>query len=689
MSKINVLKKEISELIAAGEVIDRPASIIKELLENAIDSGANVITIEIKNGGRTFLRITDNGCGISKTDVSTAFLRHATSKISEKSDLDKILTLGFRGEALASIAAVAKVDVLTKTMDDDFGTRYVIEGSDEKSLEDCGCQDGTTIIVRDIFYNIPARLKFLKKDVTEGNAIAGIVSKIALSHPEISFKFIRDNKTDLITAGDGKLYSAIYSVMGKDFAATLIPVDYSENGIAVTGYISKPLMSKARRSFQNFFINDRYVKSITCMVALEEAYKNSIMTGKFPACVLKLHIPPNLIDVNVHPAKIEVRFSNEKLIYDNIYFAVKNALLKNDATNELDFNKTAHFTNKQLYDVPQKEVGEQAKFDFSSKNFVTSFANNTLRADNIKVNNKTNQNKPATPISNSDKDRTMPITFVEQNPSETISNGLVNEKAEENLDEIITISKEIEVKSVDFEEADNSSSNKFDISIDKSIDEVTDNSQFKYISSNSFVIKEVDEQTKVEEKKSSKLIGEVFKTYIIVEYDGEMFLIDKHAAHERYIFEKIKKQETKLSLQLFIEPVIVMLSFEEYDSIINNLDMVQDLGFQISDDVAPAISVEGMPSVLEGVNPIDVIHELAENFLRSKTDPQIELIDELFHSIACKSAIKANDISKPEELQKLIDLIFEDENIKYCPHGRPVMIKLTKRDIEKQFRRIL
>ena len=278
MAKINVLSKEMAELIAAGEVIDRPASVIKELLENAIDSGATVITVEIKNGGRTFIRVTDNGSGIAKEDIPTAFLRHATSKIASKSDLDNILTLGFRGEALASIAAVSKIDLLTKVPEEQFGTHYRIEGSQEILNEDSGCQDGTTMIVKDIFYNVPARLKFLKKDVTEGNSVAAIVNKLAISHPEISFKFIRDNKNELLTAGDGKLYSAIYSVFGREFANTLIPVDYQNDGISVRGYISKPLQSKSKRNFQNFSINNRYIISMTCMVALEEAYKNSIMT---------------------------------------------------------------------------------------------------------------------------------------------------------------------------------------------------------------------------------------------------------------------------------------------------------------------------------------------------------------------------------------------------------------------------
>jgi len=339
LAKVQILSKETSELIAAGEVIERPSSIVKELIENSIDSGATAITIEIKHGGISYLRVTDNGCGIEHEDVPTAFLRHATSKIRDKTDLDSILTLGFRGEALASICAVAKVDVLTKISDERFGTHYTINGGVEKEYERTGCPDGTTIIIRDIFYNVPARLKFLKKDVAEGNAIASIVDKIAISHPEIAFKFIRDNRQEFITPGDGELYSSVYAVMGKQFAASMIPVDYELNGIKIDGFTVKPLFGRPNRTMQHFFINGRYVKSLVCTRSLEHAYQNSIMEGKFPSCVLRLTIPPSILDVNVHPAKIEVRFTDERIIADSIFFAVKNAILLDSKPVEINIKK--------------------------------------------------------------------------------------------------------------------------------------------------------------------------------------------------------------------------------------------------------------------------------------------------------------------------------------------------------------
>lgn len=654
MPKINVLTKEVAELIAAGEVIERPSSVIKELLENSIDSGANVITIEIKNGGRTYMRVSDNGCGISAEDIPTAFLRHATSKIFAKADLDKILTLGFRGEALASICAVSKTEVLSKVIDQDYGTHYVIEGSEEKINEKSGCPDGTTIVIRDIFYNVPARLKFLKKDVTEGNAVSGVVSKLALSHPEISFKFIRDNKTELVTAGDGKLFSAIYSVFGKAFANSLIPVDYSYNGITVKGYTVKPLEAKAKRTFQNFFINNRYVKSVTCMVSLEEAYKNQIMTGKFPACVLCLDIPPNLVDVNVHPAKIEVKFSNEKMIYESVYFAVKNALLQDFSPKEFELKSEKHFYENELHQFSKPDSGVQTVMTFSKDNTYTVKKTDEILNNNAHI--KT-YSRPADEFN----------------------------KVECPKPEYLT-------------EFDKHYNNDNDISKLKP-EEPKDLGDYKFIDSSSFVKKEkisnLSETDRLEKENSEfenskpKVIGEIFNTYIVVEKDDDMYIFDKHAAHERYIFENIKNESSNLDSQMLFEPTEVLLSYEEYDAIISNLENAKQFGFILEDAQAPSIKVIGVPVVIEDTDPSDIITELAHNFLEHRQNPTLSLFDELYHSIACKAAIKGNIKSDKLELQSLIDRIFDDENIRYCPHGRPVFTKISKREIEKQFKRIV
>lgn len=660
MGKINLLSKEISELIAAGEVIDRPSAVIKELLENAIDSGATVITVEIKNGGRTYMRITDNGCGISYEDLPTAFLRHATSKISQAADLDKIMTLGFRGEALASVCAVAKVDVLTKRAEDSLGSHYRICGAAEEAYEQSGCPDGTTIIVRDIFYNVPARLKFLKKDVTEGNAIAAIVSKIALSHPEISFKFIRDNKNELLTAGDGKLYSAIYSVFGKEFASSLIPVEYSYNGISVSGYTVKPLCAKANHAFQNFFINNRYVKSLTCMHAIDEAYANLVMTGKVPACVLLINLPPDIVDVNVHPTKIEVRFSNEKLIYDSVYFAVKNALLSEDKETKLDIAPIAakNFTEQQLRPMFKDEQAVQLKMDAQTVNSQPTAVSQP-------------STKPQMPTFEREISE---VNIEHKDESYKPSCELNNRAVIQTQNEALSFPREIK-NQVLFDSCNESAS-----------------TQFKYIDKSSFEKKQqpVTECEPIEEKEIiPRVVGEVFKTYIIVEADGSMYLIDKHAAHERFIFEKIKEDIKNLDVQMLLEPVMVQLSFEDYDALCDNLENAEKIGFYIEADVAPTVAVKGVPLVIGELNPSDVVTQIAENFKNSKQNPQLDILDELYHSIACKAAIKANDISNDAELKVIVKAVFNNPRIRYCPHGRPVVIKLSKGDIEKQFKRIV
>lgn len=643
MNRINVLSKEISELIAAGEVIERPCSVIKEVLENSIDSGANIITVEIKNGGISYMRVTDNGCGISENDIPLAFLRHATSKIKSKEDLESIITLGFRGEALASISAVSKVDVITKRLEDEYGTHYTIEGSEEKQLERSGCPDGTTIIIRDLFYNVPARLKFLKKAVSEGNAIASVVNKIALSHPEISFKFIRDNKQELITPGDGKLYSAIYSVFGKDFAKSLIPVNFDYNNIKVTGYTVKPLLSRSNRAFQNFFINNRYVKSVTCTVSLEEAYRNSIMTGKFPCCVLNLEIAPDIVDVNVHPAKIEVRFSDEKIVFDSVYFSIKNALLENDIPTELKLNDKPNFTKTELYDVKPVEVEKPQQLQ--------------MNLNNISFNSKQEEYLP-----------------------EKSDNVIFEKKIEPN---IITIDNKVSHYEKPTEKSE-------DIRPPVVKEDLSD---FKYLNQNAFLKKEepvvVVHQAEPEKEPEIKIIGEAFTTYIIAQIDDELLLIDKHAAHERYIFEKIKNDNLMLNTQLLLEPIYILLSYEEYDAFITNKDIINNLGFSFNEFEGTKIVIDGIPTVLNNTDISDLIPELATNLIMHKKNPSNNVFDELFHSFACKSAIKANDKSDKLELLSLVKKIYNDNYIKYCPHGRPVLIKLTKKEIEKQFKRVL
>lgn len=653
MPKVQVLSKETAELIAAGEVIERPSSIVKELVENSIDSGAASITVEIKRGGISYLRVTDNGCGIDYEDVPTAFLRHATSKIHDKDDLNSIMTLGFRGEALASICAVAKVEVLTKTAEGQYGVRYVIEGGEEKEYEKAGCPDGTTIIIRDVFFNVPARLKFLKKDVSEGNAIASIIDKIALSHPEIAFKFIRDNKQEFITPGDGELYSSVYSVMGKQFAASMIPVDYELNSVKIDGFTVKPLLGRPNRTMQHFFINGRYVKSPTCTHSLEHAYQNSIMEGKFPSCVLRMTIPPSMIDVNVHPAKVEVRFTDEKIIADSIYFTVKNAILLDTVPEEINIKQPAVDYRKPL---PEQQ------FVYSQDSFGIP-ADNTLKAAVYETRPAFREEMPV--------QTAVPKPFVQQYASPVQTVQPVSYPAEENIVDV-----------------------PYDIPPDTDGDEPieqlkpAESQQFRYISENSF---EKKKEVPKEQPKEIyfRVIGEAFKNYIIAEVEDDMVFIDKHAAHERILFEKLKSGQQKLVCQLMLQPTDVLLDYEEFSALVQNADFVRELGFEFELSGASDVEVKGIPSILDGCDPKDLIIELARNISENKANPMPEILDDMYHTFACKAAIKANDKNTLSELSVIVRTVLTDERIRYCPHGRPVMFKLSKRELEKQFKRIV
>lgn len=660
MAEINVLSKDISELIAAGEVIERPASVIKELLENSIDAGAKHITVEIKNGGTTYMRITDDGCGIAPEQVPTAFLRHATSKISSKDDLDNILTLGFRGEALASISAVSRVELLTKQKNDEYGTSYVIEGGNEVSNEQSGCPDGTTIIIRDIFFNVPVRRKFMKRDAAEANAIISIMQKIILSRPEIAFKLIKDNKIEFSSAGDGELYSAVYGVYGRDFAHDMIPVDYSENGITVKGYIIKPLYSKSNRSFQNFFINGRFVKSVTCSASLEEAYQNLIMVGKYPACVLMLDVPPVTVDVNVHPAKAEVRFSDEKVVFSCVYFAVKNALMASGLIYEFQFKdemkKRVDYTAQpfepekfEQQKIEQPEEKEENVFTpVSGSDYAPVSEEKADYETGRKTEDKAVLSSSVTQYGNGGR-----VTFAE--PAVVIEYSEDEEESEPSQPE-----EKLET--------------------------------FSYINSSAFVKKEVPQPESVSkqpEREQITVIGEFFKNYIAAQAGENIILIDKHAAHERVIFEKLKAQNCGGDSQLTLESAEILLAEAEYNAMLENRDTLVKMGFDIDFSHEPFVRTAAVPVILENLNMDEVIPEIAENFLLNKKNPQTHQLDDMLHELACKAAIKANDKNDIKELQRLADEVYYNENIRHCPHGRPVMFTLSKRDLEKQFKRIV
>ena len=688
MGRINLLQKETSELIAAGEVIERPSSVIKELIENSIDSGADNITVEIKNGGISYIRITDNGCGMEQEDVPMAFLRHATSKISSKEDLNSINTLGFRGEALASICAVARVEVLTKVAGSMYGTHYIIEGSEEKLNEQTGCPDGTTIIIRDIFFNVPARLKFLKKDVAEGNAISDITSKIAVSHPEIAFKFIRNNNQDFITPGDGDLYSSIYSVMGKDFAEALIPVKYKLNGVKIKGFTVKPLKGRPKRNFQYFFVNGRYVKSYTCSYALEEAYQNCIMEGKFPACVLLMEVSPVMLDVNVHPAKIEVRFNDDRLIHDSIYFSVKTAIHNNSEPMNIEIKQPIPDYTKPLpesYNIgtqlmfnteqpkqtepaaPVQQFSQSERFEQPLR--VNEVSDLVGRRENVPVMGIASVNTSKPTGSYADLPWAIPKPAVpEPIPQKNVSvqveyNDYKNDSSQTEIPYTVEPPEDIPEPPI--------------------LDIPEHSGDYKYINEQAPII----EQPKKEI--FFRIIGEAFKEYIIAEVDKEVIFVDKHAAHERILFEKLKAGQQNLQCQMMLEPIDVMLSNEEYDALVQNKQTAFDLGFSFTEKRNTSVSVNGIPAMLDGCDPADLIIELASNFSNNRNNPLPVILDDMYHTFACKAAIKANDENSPKELAEIVRTLLENESIRYCPHGRPVMFKITKYELDKQFRRIV
>lgn len=701
MGRINVLDKHTAELIAAGEVVERPSSVVKELLENSIDAGATQITVEIMHGGIDYLRITDNGCGILKEDVRNAFKRNATSKISVDSDLEKIGTLGFRGEALASISSVSKVQLITKAKEENIGSAYEIDGGEEISFDDAGCPDGTTFIMRNLFYNVPARYKFLKKDVAEGNAVASVIDKIALSHPEIAITFIRDNKRVLKTAGDGKLMSSIYAVYGRDFASTLIPVDYELNGMKLTGYISRPTNGRANRNMQNTFINGRFVKSRTISVALEEACKGSIMIGKFPSCVLNLQISPEAVDVNVHPSKIEVRFINERPVFDTVYHGVKSALLRGDSRKEavLNHNNTVNIkplnpfnlANKVINKEPQKSV-QKAPEKPREKSI---FDELDLPTKNVKY-NKVNK------VSDSSSVQKKYMEFLENNKklsenNQTTNNTVCN-NVSDNVENNISSESKIETK-VDEVKEDTSLNqevqkvNPFEeLELEKitmeekksDVDVVLPTERQTNSSSENIEIKTLID----EDKQSFRFIGEAMNTYIIVETDNnKLVLIDKHAAHERIIFEKLKREKGTGSVQLLLIPITVTLEKNEYTVAIEHLDMFKNVGFDVEDFGNGTLIVRSAPSYLRNDDIEDTIIEICGYIAENRKNVMSEHMEWIYHNISCRSAIKAGDSSTAKELIDIAKTVFSDDSIRYCPHGRPVCIELSKYEIEKQFGR--
>ena len=656
MPKINLLDKSVYELIAAGEVIERPSSVIKELAENSIDAGAASITVEIKRGGISYLRVTDDGCGISHQDIPTAFMRPATSKVYTQDDLDSINTLGFRGEALASVCAVSRVELLTKQREDQLGSIYRIEAGEPVEYDRAGCADGTTIIIRDLFYNTPARLKFLKKDVTEGNYCASVIEKLALSHPGISFRFIRDGRQTMLSSGDGEYYSAVYAVFGKQFAAGLIPVENVYQNTAVTGYVSSPLFTRANRSMQNFFVNGRSVKSPLCCAALEEAFRNTIMVGKFPSCVLCVNTDPSQVDANIHPTKTEVRFTNEKIVFDAVYFAVKNALMGYDESREIKLNTAP----ARAENIPQPERARTSEPLRTASAQVIEEPPKTMPIPSGRDAVIYPQEKREPPKFTLRQETPQPAQFTQPLPA-----------AEQTYMPELVPAKKPEPKETP----------------------LSDLPGFAFLSEKSFekkpepVPQEPDPVIPQERPKEQiRVVGELFKTYIVCESTEGMILIDKHAAHERVNFERLKKGFDS-SAQLLMQPEEVYLTPEEFNGMSEYADKLAQVGI-IMEFTDGKARVTGLPQMLDKVPPAEIVECIAKIVSQGNTNAEGELFDDMLHTVACKASIRGNEDNDILELQVLAQEVFNNPDIRYCPHGRPVMTQISRKQIERYFGRV-
>ncbi|MBR2936956.1 MAG: DNA mismatch repair endonuclease MutL [Oscillospiraceae bacterium] len=630
MAKIIQLSPHVANLIAAGEVVERPASVVKELLENAVDAGATQVTVEIRDGGMTFLRVTDNGCGMSPEDARTAFLRHATSKLKTAEDLAAIATMGFRGEALAAIASVSRIDLLTKTPGAISGTSLTLEAGNITEESEAGCPDGTTIIVRDLFFNTPARMKFMKSDTVEGSRVTAAVQLQALAHPEVAFRFLRDGKEVLSTPGTGSLEAAVYCVYGRD-SGKMVQVDGKWENFSVTGYVSKPTDARPSRALQTFFVNDRPVKSRLLMAALEEAYRNQIMAGKFPACVLHLRVPANVVDVNVHPAKTEVKFLNEKAVFDCIHYCVLGALNKTPDRPQVQFKPA----------VPAQSVVAPAQKPATAPQKQENFFR-TMNAQEFKNFSAAVKDAPKpSPMA-----AAATAAAVEQTILPPVREQVILPKATPTPISVPTPAP---------------------IPQPEEPEQVT--------------IPEIPKEI------PWRFVGELYNSYIIVEQGEEAYLIDKHAAHERILFEKLKANQEAISSQVLLTPVTLRLSPEAVAILLDNSSLLEELGFEVQEFGENTLAIRQIPMDLDSAQAIDALETIAADLLNGRKENRSNVRDEVLHTVACKAAIKAGWISSEKELMKLAEQVLSRDDLKHCPHGRPICITLSKKQLEKQFKR--
>ena len=679
MPQIQQLPPHLADLIAAGEVVERPASVCKELLENALDAGASAISTELERGGLTYIRITDNGCGIAPEQLPTAFLRHATSKLRRPEDLAAIGTLGFRGEALAAIAAVSRVDIFSRQTGADCGAMLHLEGGVPEAVTEAGCPDGTTVCIRDLFYNTPARMKFMKKDTAEGAAAAGVVTHLALSHPDVSFKLLRDGQEILHTPGDGQLLSAIYAALGRDFANSLLPVSGSGGAVRVEGFITKPLAGHGTRGRQLFFVNGRFVKSQLLAAAVEEAYRNRLLKGRFPGCVLHITLPVNEVDVNVHPAKTVVKFLSDKTVFDAVHYTVKDALDRE--------GQPAPAEKKPFYQtMTAQEFRETTPAPQGVKlPFVSGRPVGSAGADHPTV----NRFAPAAPTVQTPRETVQPAAAPQGDvwqvrdaapeagkaftvpsgregavyritPPDTPEDSPAREQAAAETETVPAAAMpEKEPKN----DTALSAPEAAPVQQELEMPETADSGETPW-----------------------RIAGEVLKTYIICE-DGEqnVWLIDKHAAHERIRFDALKADPVPPMAQQLLTPAAVTLTAEEYDAVLESLDVLAGYGFLCEDFGDGAVLVREIPDYIRAEDAAATLEELARKLLLQRADPA-GARDELLHTMACKSAIKAGMTTDAAELAALVRQV-QSGAVRYCPHGRPVAVQLRKYEVEKMFKR--
>ena len=713
MAVIHVLDKHTAELIAAGEVVERPASVVKELLENSIDAGATQVTVSIESGGVKLIEISDNGTGIEAEYISTAFIRHATSKIETPDDLTNIHTLGFRGEALASIASVARVELTTRTEVDEFATVYRIEGGEEVSREPGARAVGTTIRVKDLFYNTPARMKFLKKDSSEGTFVSDTVTHVALSHPEVSVKFIREGKLQYVTPGDGQLRGAAYAVLGREFSRDLIELKNQEGVYRITGLVTPPKSCRASRSMQHFYINGRYVRNRTMMAGMEMAFKGTMMQGKFPGGILLLEMPADLVDVNVHPAKIEARFARENDVFDVVYHAVKLALAQ-PGTGERLFTFEADKEEKKAEN--SKKDADIIKNDVKNNNFTGLSAIIRGQADpGVLPQQHWEPAKPAAA-----PQQPAPSAAMQIPTAPSVPRWKSSAQNEDMLDPFVTLHSP-KLETTKAPEPFRAAASETQLDVEPEFGETKLHSPQDHMAAWNPAQEapkeepesapcaetepdapEAEEQETVlaepeqmnfdptaDQPEPLRYVGEVFRTYILAERGDELCLIDKHAAHERQLYEKLAANYGNVPSQMLLEPVAIDLAAEEKQALLDNIPLLENAGLEIADFGGNTVVLRAVPADVEPQNAESLLVEIANKLLKGGHDALNEHTEWVLHSISCRAAIKAGDKSSPQELLALAEKILSGEVPPFCPHGRPCVLKLTRKELEKQFGRIV